>query len=234
MNDLRRQGFAGPRPGGDSVLEVNLKMSYVIPFSGAQKGSVMQSHPSTSGQTHTVLAQLEAYWADQRRGRPVPARADITPRGIEAALPYAFILERVAPGIARFRLAGGHICDLMGMDVRGMPITTMMDTDARVALVTPLEAVFKKPATARITLHSPRQISRPAIDATLALLPLTDTAGEITRALGCLVSDARIGRTPRRFAIADTQVTEIGAPRPKVYTNGAHLRLVSSRDLPTS
>lgn len=178
----------------------------------------------------SLIAQVEAYWSDQRKGALLPTRADINPRGIEAALPNAFILERVAPGIARFRLAGGHLCDLMGMDVRGMPITTMMDVDARVALVTPLEAVFKKPATAKISLLSPRSIARPAIDATMALFPLTDGNGDVTRALGCLVSNSRIGRTPRRFAIEDVQVDPIGAPRPKIYTNGAHLRLVSSRD----
>ncbi|WP_224823688.1 PAS domain-containing protein [Cognatishimia sp. MH4019] len=186
------------------------------------------SAPRAAG--HSLIAQVEAYWSEQRKGALVPTRADINPRGIEAALPSAFILERVAPGIARFRLAGGNLCDLMGMDVRGMPITAMMDVDARVKLVTPLEAVFKKPAIARFSLLSPRGISRPALDATMALFPLTDGNGNVTRALGCFVSNSRAGRTPRRFAIEDMQVDAIGAPRPKVYTNGSHLRLVSSRD----
>lgn len=205
-------------------------MSYVIPFSNGRKGSAVRPASSQSASSQTIVAQVEAYWTDRCKGNRVPARADIDPRGIEAALRYAFVLERVAPGIARFRLAGGHLSDLMGMDVRGMPLTTMMDPDARVGLVTPLEAVFKKPATAKCALISPRNIARPAIDATMALFPLTDGNGEITRALGCLVSDTRIGRTPRRFSLADAQVTEIGAPRPKVYTNGAHLRLVTSND----
>ncbi|MEL7176121.1 MAG: PAS domain-containing protein [Pseudomonadota bacterium] len=205
-------------------------MSYVIPFSNGQKGREMRQTHSRSPAGHSIIAQVEAYWSDQRNGAAVPARSDINPRGIEAALSHAFILERVAPGIARFRLAGGHLCDLMGMDVRGMPITTMMDTDARVGLVTPLEAVFKKPAIAKFSLLSPRSIARPAINATMALFPLTDSQGDVTRALGCLVSETRIGRTPRRFALEDVQVNEIGKPRPQVYTNGAHLRLVRSRD----
>ena len=116
----------------------------------------MRSAPAPRGAGSSLIAQVEAYWSDQRKDALVPTRADINPRGIEAALPNAFVLERVAPGIARFRLAGGHLCDLMGMDVRGMPITTMMDVDARVALVTPLEAVFKKPAISKISLLSAR------------------------------------------------------------------------------
>ena len=205
-------------------------MSYVIPFKARPKPSASLLDDARAPTGQAIMAQMEAYWIDQRKGGAVPERSDINPRGIEASLPFAFILERVAPGIARFRLAGGHLCDLMGMDVRGMPITTMMTPDARVAFVTPLEAVFKKPATARLSLISPRAIARPQIDATMALFPLRNGNGEITRALGCLVSDSRIGRAPRRFEIADTRVSEIGVARPTVYENGAHLRLVSSRD----
>ena len=57
----------------------------------------------------------------------MPRRAEIDPRGIENALEYAFILERIAPGMARIRLAGIHLSDLMGMEVRGMPLTSFID-----------------------------------------------------------------------------------------------------------
>ena len=65
-----------------------------------------------------ILTDLRDYWQSLRRGRAVPARADVEPHGISRALDYAFVLERIAPGAARFRLAGRHLIDLMGMEVR--------------------------------------------------------------------------------------------------------------------
>ena len=70
------------------------------------------------------IAALEAYWQALRGNRMVPLRADVDPRGIESALDFAFIVERVSRH-ARFRLAGSQISELMGMDVRGMPLTSL-------------------------------------------------------------------------------------------------------------
>ena len=58
-----------------------------------------------------VMAQMRAYWEGLRADRLVPQRAEVDPRGIERALEYAFILDRIAPGIGRFRLAGMHLTD---------------------------------------------------------------------------------------------------------------------------
>ncbi|MEM1421046.1 MAG: PAS domain-containing protein, partial [Pseudomonadota bacterium] len=58
---------------------------------------------------HPGLSLVEAYWEGLRAGRLVPRRADVDPRGIDQALEYSFILERIAPGMARFRLAGMHL-----------------------------------------------------------------------------------------------------------------------------
>src|SRR5690606_32280451 len=60
-----------------------------------------------------ILTDLRDYWQSLRRGRAVPARADVEPHGISRALDHAFVLERIAPGAARFRLAGRHLIDLM-------------------------------------------------------------------------------------------------------------------------
>ena len=37
----------------------------------------------------------------------------------------------MAPSVARFRLAGAHLSELMGMEVRGMPMTALFLPDAR-------------------------------------------------------------------------------------------------------
>lgn len=60
-----------------------------------------------------ILLDVMDYWESMRDGDALPRRADIDPRRIEGALPYAFILEEIAPGLARFRVAGWHLNDLM-------------------------------------------------------------------------------------------------------------------------
>ncbi len=70
-----------------------------------------------------MLAEVRAYWEGLRVAGDLPRRDQIDPRGIAGALENTFLLERVAPGIARFRLAGMQLHDLMGMDVRGMPLS---------------------------------------------------------------------------------------------------------------
>ena len=79
------------------------------------------------------LESIKSYWDDLRGDHAVPTRSDIDPRQIGPYLDRAFILERLAPGLARFRLAGMHLNDLMGMEVRGMPLSCFFQPDAREA-----------------------------------------------------------------------------------------------------
>lgn len=51
------------------------------------------------------LRQVEAYWQACCVAGQVPQRAAIDPRGIEAALPHAFVAEEIAPGHAGCALA---------------------------------------------------------------------------------------------------------------------------------
>lgn len=153
-----------------------------------------------------ALSQIDAYWEGLRAGRPVPLRADVDPRGIDRALENAFILERIAPGVARFRLAGMHLNDLMGMEVRGMPITAFFTPEARRKISDALEHVFEEPAKARFKLAGEASIGRPKLTGEMLLLPLKSDLGDISRALGCLVTDGRIGRTPRRFDVEEAKI----------------------------
>ena len=157
-----------------------------------------------------IVAQMRAYWEGLRAGREVPARADIDPRGLENALEYAFILERVAPGMGRFRLAGMHLNDLMGMEIRGMPLTAMFTPEGRKRVADATEAVFQGPAIAELVLTAEAGIGKPPMTARLLLLPMTSDMGDVTRILGCLVGEGQgIGRTPRRFLVEAVQVQPI-------------------------
>ena len=148
------------------------------------------------------LAEVRAYWEGLRGGDGLPRRDQIDPRGIAGALDTVFLLERVAPGVARFRLAGMKINDLLGMDVRGMPLSAMIEPGGRNRMAEALESLFSGPAILTLGLEAEREVGRPALEAKLVLLPLISSRGPCDLALGCLATHGQTGRAPRRFAIA--------------------------------
>lgn len=160
--------------------------------------------PTDTDPSHfAALAQVRAYWEGLREGPTLPRRDQIDPRGIAGALEYAFVLERIAPGIARFRLAGMHIVDLMGMEVRGMPLSALFDPAGRSALGIALEKVFTAPAILDLHLEAERSIGKPALSARMMILPLLGNSNAPDMALGCLISRGDVGRSPRRFAVSN-------------------------------
>ncbi len=166
--------------------------------------SMMDYDPDHS---FALLAQVEAYWDALRGTQILPNRSDIDPRGIEAALEYAFILERIAPGVARLRIAGSHLSDLMGMEVRGMPITSFLGSSSRRQFSDMMEELFEMPATGSVTLKS----EDGNIDARMILLPLKSDMGDVSRMLGCLVTKGPLSTSPCRFNIVNTRVHPVMA-----------------------
>lgn len=154
---------------------------------------------------HPALVQVEGYWDSLRGDRLVPERSEVDPRGLAGALEHAFVLERIAPGLARFRVAGMHLSDLMGLEVRGMPISAVFSPDSRPKLATALEAMFQEPAQIRMQLRGEEGIGRKALGGELLILPLRSDGGDVTRALGCVVMDGKIGRQPRRLQITQME-----------------------------
>lgn len=160
---------------------------------------------------YAPLSLVEAYWDALRAGREMPKRAEIDPRGIESALEHAFILERVAPGVARLRIAGTHLQDVMGMEARGMPITAFFERENRTRVAGLLEEVFQTPATAEIHMRSAPSLGQPALDARMILLPLKSDLGDVSRILGCLVAVGELGTVPRRFDLSKVDVRRLGS-----------------------
>jgi hypothetical protein len=176
---------------------------------------------------HPALAQLRAYWEGLRAGGDFPTRAMIDPRGIEGALEFAFVAERIAPGAARIRLAGMHLNELLGMEVRGMPLSAFFDPCARDAVAEHVEAAFAGPAVVMLTLEGVTGFGRPALTARLILLPLRDEAGGVVRVLGGFAAEGGIGRPPRRFRLAAAQVTTCTIPTAPAASAGATLTPVT-------
>ena len=196
------------------------------------------------------LREVRAYWEGLRQNGAVPSRDAVDPRGLAGALEQVFMIERIAPGLARFRLVGSRITDLVGCEMRGMPFTALFDPMGRSKIGPLLEGLFAGPAILQVDLEAERGIGRPAPRAHLMLLPLMSQVGKVDLALGCLTLDAPIGRAPRRFAIARSLVEKLGTvsatvdaltpefaeaqadfvmPRPP-RSEGPHLRLVHSAD----
>ena len=144
------------------------------------------------------LAQVLGYWQALRGpDGSLPKRADFDPRGIADALEGTMLLERIAPGQVRIRLAGMQLCDLMGMDPRGMPLSALVSVASRAMLADRLEAVMDNPAIARCSLSGETGFLRPAFRAEMIVLPMVGRSGRTDRALATLAFD---GEAPRRNA----------------------------------
>lgn len=180
------------------------------------------------------LTALVNYWQGMRRGGDVPLRSAIDPRGIENLLSHAFIAEKVAPGLARLRVAGTHLSDLMGMEIRGMPLSALIDPGHRDQLADALVNLFEQPAQIRLTLYAPGSLRRAALTGALVILPLRSDLGDISRALGCLVTRGPLGLAPRRFEITECRVTPLDLKITRAPGQGPVSRPVSGSVHPPS
>lgn len=207
-------------------------MRYAHPHpSRPDDSNVISLNRFRSGQSLSPLHQAESYWRTLHDAEPIPRRSQIDPRALENILPHVFILERIAPGIARVRIAGQALTVLTGMEVRGMPLSALFTAAARPRLGAALETVFDRPAAAELTLSnaaSPKECR-------ILLLPLRGETGQTDRALGVLVAENGHPET-LRFDIEHLHLRSLdtAAPdtpqRPRPGT-GPHLRLVETASL---
>jgi hypothetical protein len=135
-----------------------------------------------------VLSSLRTYWERLRAGRIAPYRAEIDPRQFEGALENMFIVERVSSDNLRIRLAGMKVCEMMGMEVRGMEPGLFVDAVDRLRFDRLLGVVMAEPAVVEISLTAGGRQR-----AAMLLMPLRSDFGEINRVLGCACGPAEIG-----------------------------------------
>ncbi len=171
-----------------------------------------------SGRSLSPLKQAEAYWAARRDGDAVPLRARIDPRGIENILHHCFVLERIAPAQARFRLAGRELNALAGTELRGLPAGVLVTAPARPILGHLLKGMFDTPAIVELSLAAN------GVEARAILLPLRGDDGQVNRALGVLLADGP-GRPPVQLDIVAHDLRPI-APAPPPPATRAEQRPV--------
>ncbi len=173
--------------------------------------------------SNSVFARVCAYWSILRENGTTPKRSDVDPRALGDALPHVFLAELVAPRVARLRICGHKIEDLMGMDMRGMPLTVLFQGDARNAISEAVEQVGHG-ARVILSLEGESGFGLPEVKATLALMPLADDTGRITRMMGVIERRGEPGRTPRRFGLA-TPLSEQASAQPQAPARPA-LRVI--------
>lgn len=197
IREGRRRRRYGVTMSRDDVIEDGAEAM----TAGGRARSVISLASRRRIRTFGVVDDVTAYWESLRCGRVVPLRSEIDPRGIDGALDCAFIVERIAPGFARFRLAGSYLVDLMGAEVKGMPLSMLFAQGSRKRLAEAVEGVFAGPETLRMQVAAERGLGRPTVAGEMVLLPLRSDLGDVTRALGCLATEGEIGRAPRRLQI---------------------------------
>lgn len=154
-----------------------------------------------------MLSSLKSYWERLRAGRIAPYRAEIDPRQFESALENMFILEKVSADNMRVRLAGMKICEMMGMEVRGMQPGYLIDEVDRLRFERLLNVVMNEPAVVELKLEARNRAG--TYRATMLLMPLRSDFGDINRVLGCTSGEGEFYAPPLSFTIQDVAVTPI-------------------------
>lgn len=183
-----------------------------------------------------VLSDIEEYWHDLGRAKRIPFRSEVDPARIDVALPHAFILQRVARGTGRVRVAGSRIDRVLGLDPRGMPLTAFFTPTGRATVSHWFAEVFDRPAIVELPLVAPRAIGRPRLTGAMILLPLAADDGTVSMAMGALVTEGVLGRGSRRFDVPDgtIRISPVELAAPAVATVPAPPEGSASREHKTS
>ncbi|TCM81496.1 PAS domain-containing protein [Rhodovulum steppense] len=203
-----------------SENEKNLKAA-VIALAGYRAGGALPA-----------LDEIETYWRGLVDANGIaPSRAELDPRAFSRSLSNCFIAESITPRHLRLRLTGQHLSDVMGMDMRGMPLSAIILPDSRPHLEQLIsDALVGMTGPVRISLFAPPRFGQPALYGGMVLLPLRDEPGAPRRMLGAFATVGKPGRAPRRFRILGAAevdrptATPAGRPALKVIDGGLSAR----------
>ena len=147
-----------------------------------------------------ILDGLKAYWENLRAGRVAPYRSEIDPREFKHALENMFILEIVGDKNIRVRLAGMKMCEMMGMEVRGMSPRAFMMPGDRSGFDQAILDVVAKPTVTEFVMETVDYNGHSGT-AYVLMMPLRSDFGEITRILGCITDTGSAYEAPVRMRI---------------------------------
>lgn len=142
---------------------------------------------------------VESYWQELSVEHGIPSRDSLDPNAMTGFLQYVFLADRVSYGVARLRVSGQHLTELMGMETRGMQLSALFVAGARTTVATAIDAVCSRPCLADLDIESSPEDGRGLLHGRMFLAPLTNGSGNVDRVLGCIQAKGVIGRHPRRF-----------------------------------
>ena len=156
-----------------------------------------------------LLEETWRYWSSLRPDGGVPFRSAVEPAAMSLILGHAMILDRIRPGMVRVRIGGRAMSDLMGMEVRGLPVRAFFEIDQRGRATDLFERVFTEPATLELDLAC--EAAGAAVRGRMLVLPLRDRDGLVTKALTCLAADRARAEPPNRFRIRNATLSPVAA-----------------------
>ncbi|MEM7497450.1 MAG: PAS domain-containing protein [Pseudomonadota bacterium] len=171
--------------------------------------------PGVDEMRHAENRKLVRYWHALRDGRVCPMRAEVDPRRISATIGNLFILEDLGRGNVRFRLAGSALVDAFWMELRGLPIQSIMASEARQSMRELVAETLAEPGIgmARLKRAGTPRSSIGGGMWEMALLPLRSDRGQIDRVLGALnpfdPAEARPSDPPLVFSIEEMSITPV-------------------------
>lgn len=165
---------------------------------------------SSASIVHADIRALEQYWQELRAGRACPFRAEVDPRDIRSKIGNLFILEDLGLGNIRFRIAGTALTDAFGIELRGMPVRSIMEMRGRESLAELLAETMAEPGVGYARL---RRSGTAGELWEMILLPLRSDQGRIDRVIGALhrLDSGELGAAdaPMRFVIDEMSISPV-------------------------
>ncbi len=140
------------------------------------------------------LRELLAYWNAKRAGRPMPARADVSPADIVSHLPSIFLIganpPAVAPAHFHVRLMGTALNELFADDFTGRTLDERMPPKGASAFAKVLGIVCELRRPLRIHGAATFAQERVATEIEALILPLSVSGAGVEMAMGEIVKRA--------------------------------------------
>ncbi|MEJ6394653.1 PAS domain-containing protein [Gymnodinialimonas sp. 2305UL16-5] len=177
---------------------------------------------ASGGKIDARLTALIRYWDTLRGDRLVPGRLDVQPAEIARHLSRVSILERPRAGTVRMRLSGANLSNRMGHELRGMPFRSLFEANDREHAMIAAETAMATPAITVLALGNAS--TGALLDGHLAILPLLDTRGQLTRAMAVYSERPATAAFPAiasgRFTVLNTWQIDIPEHGPVLTESG--------------
>lgn len=169
-------------------------------------GPMQQTHPKVSVPLCPTLHHGFQAWDAARNGLPVPYRHALDPRNLGGTLENIFILEERSDFDFRFRICGQRICDLIGMEMRGMPAVSIVAPEFRQGFTDVMYQISTRFLATKLDVQGQRCGS----GASILLLPMLGPTGKKDRILG-VATTPRDAMPPNRFEILSVENFDLSA-----------------------